>query len=51
VLLLSALEELSTVEIASVLGRSESAVRGLLSRARARLRERLEGRRHSDERC
>jgi RNA polymerase sigma-70 factor (ECF subfamily) len=44
VLLLSALEELSTVEIAGVLGRSESAVRGLLSRARARLRERLEGR-------
>jgi RNA polymerase sigma-70 factor (ECF subfamily) len=51
VLLLSALEELSTVEIAGVLGRSESAVRGLLSRARARLRERLEGRKHSDERC
>jgi RNA polymerase sigma-70 factor (ECF subfamily) len=43
VLLLTALEELSTVEIAGVLGRSESAVRGLLSRARARLRERLEG--------
>jgi len=43
VLLLSALEELSTVEIAGVLGRSESAVRGLLSRARARLRERTEG--------
>jgi RNA polymerase sigma-70 factor, ECF subfamily len=41
VLLLSALEELSTVEIADVLGRSESAVRALLSRARARLRERL----------
>src|ERR1700685_4665448 len=34
VLLLSALEELGTVEIASVLGRSESAVRALLSRAR-----------------
>jgi RNA polymerase sigma-70 factor (ECF subfamily) len=43
VLLLSALEELSTAEIAGVLGRSESAVRGLLSRARARLRERLGG--------
>ena len=41
VLLLSALEELTTVEIARVLGRSESAVRALLSRARARLRERL----------
>jgi RNA polymerase sigma-70 factor, ECF subfamily len=43
VLLLSAIEELGTTEIAAVLGRSESAVRGLLSRARARLRERLEG--------
>jgi RNA polymerase sigma-70 factor, ECF subfamily len=43
VLLLSALEELRPVEMASVLGRSESAVRALLSRARARLRERLEG--------
>jgi RNA polymerase sigma-70 factor, ECF subfamily len=51
VLLLSALEELSTVEIAGVLGRSESAVRGLVSRARARLRERVEGRKHTDERC
>ncbi len=43
VLLLSALEELGTAEIASILERSESAVRALLSRARARLRERLEG--------
>jgi RNA polymerase sigma-70 factor (ECF subfamily) len=43
VLLLSALEELSTAEIAGVLGRSESAVRALLSRARTRLRERLGG--------
>jgi RNA polymerase sigma-70 factor (ECF subfamily) len=42
VLLLSALDELGTTEIAAVLGRSESAVRALLSRARARLRERLE---------
>ncbi len=42
-LLLSAIDELGTTEIASVLGRSESAVRALLSRARARLRERLEG--------
>ena len=41
VLLLSAIEELDTAEIAAVLGRSESAVRALLSRARARLRERL----------
>src|SRR5271163_1959477 len=42
VLLLSAIEELSTAEIAAVLRRSESAVRALLSRARARLRQRLE---------
>jgi RNA polymerase sigma-70 factor, ECF subfamily len=42
VLLLSALKELGTAEIATVLGRSESAARALLSRARARLRERLE---------
>lgn len=41
-LLLSAVEELGTVEIAEVLGRSESAVRALLFRARTRLRERLE---------
>ncbi len=41
VLLLSAIEELDTAEIAAVLGRSESAVRALLSRARGRLRERL----------
>lgn len=42
VLLLSAVEELDTTEMAQVLGRSESAVRALLSRARARLRKRLE---------
>jgi RNA polymerase sigma-70 factor (ECF subfamily) len=42
VLLLSAIEELGTEEMAEVLGRSESAVRALLFRARARLRERLE---------
>jgi RNA polymerase sigma-70 factor (ECF subfamily) len=42
VLLLSAIDELGTAEIAGVLGRSESAVRALLSRARTRLRERLE---------
>src|ERR1700723_3758501 len=43
VLLLSAIEDLGTMEIAAVLRRSESAVRALLSRARGRLKERLEG--------
>jgi RNA polymerase sigma-70 factor (ECF subfamily) len=42
-LLLSAMDELSTVEIGAVLGRSESSVRSLLFRARAHLRQRLEG--------
>jgi RNA polymerase sigma-70 factor (ECF subfamily) len=42
VLLLCSLEELDTTEIAEVIGRSEAAVRGLLFRARNRLRERLE---------
>jgi RNA polymerase sigma-70 factor (ECF subfamily) len=42
VLLLSAVEELGMAEMAEVLGRSESAVRALLFRARTRLRERLE---------
>jgi RNA polymerase sigma-70 factor, ECF subfamily len=42
VLLLAAVEELGTAEMAQVLGRSESAVRALLFRARTRLRERLE---------
>jgi RNA polymerase sigma-70 factor (ECF subfamily) len=42
VLLLSAIDELGTAEMAEVLGRSESAVRALLFRARARLRARLE---------
>jgi len=42
VLLLAAIEELGTAEMAEVLGRSESAVRALLFRARSRLRERLE---------
>ncbi len=42
VLLLSAVDELSTKEVALVLGRSESATRSLLFRARARLRERLD---------
>jgi RNA polymerase sigma-70 factor, ECF subfamily len=44
VLLLSAIEELGTAEMAAVLSRSESAVRALLFRARTRLRERLEER-------
>ena len=42
VLLLSVVEELGAAEMAEVLGRSESAVRALLFRARTRLRERLE---------
>ena len=42
VLVLSAVEELGTAEMAIVLGRSESGVRALLFRARTRLRERLE---------
>jgi RNA polymerase sigma-70 factor (ECF subfamily) len=41
-LLLSAMDELSTAEIAAVLGRSESSVRSLLFRARAHLHQRLE---------
>lgn len=48
VLLLSAIKELGTAEIAEVLGRSESAIRALLFRARTRLRERLEA--QGDER-
>ncbi|MGA3264960.1 MAG: sigma-70 family RNA polymerase sigma factor [Terracidiphilus sp.] len=44
VLLLSAIEELGTTAMAEILGRSESAVRALLFRARTRLRERLETR-------
>ncbi len=42
VLLLCAVEEMKTAEIAAVLNKSESAVRALLFRARTRLRERLE---------
>lgn len=42
VLLLSTVDELETPEVARVLGRSESAVRALLFRARTRLRERLD---------
>jgi len=41
VALTDAIEELSIAEISMVVGRSESAVRALLSRARQRLRERL----------
>ena len=41
VLLLSAVNEMSTTEIADVLQKSESAVRALLFRARTRLRERV----------
>ncbi len=41
VLLLSAIEELTTAEIAAILHHSESTVRSLLFRARARIRERL----------
>jgi len=42
VLLLSALEELETVEMAQIMGKSESGVRALLFRARTRLRTRLD---------
>ena len=40
-LLLSALQELETAEIAAIMNKSESAIRALLHRARTRLRERL----------
>ncbi len=42
-LLLSAMDELSTAEIATILGKTQSGVRSLLFRARTRLRERLGG--------
>ena len=42
VLLLSAVDELGTTEMAAIVGRSESATRALLFRARTRLRERIE---------
>jgi RNA polymerase sigma-70 factor (ECF subfamily) len=42
VLLLSGLEELSIAELANITGRTESAVRALLFRARTRLRNRLD---------
>ncbi len=41
-LLLSTIDELSITEISTILQRSESAVRALLFRARARLRQRIE---------
>jgi len=41
VLLLSAMDELSTAEIGAVLGKSESSIRSLLFRARTHLRQRL----------
>ncbi len=41
VLLLSAIDELDTRELAQVLNKSESAIRALIFRARSRLRERL----------
>ena len=41
-LLLTALEELGTAEVAGIMGRSESGVRALVFRARTRLRERLQ---------
>ncbi len=44
-LLLSAMEELGTAEMAAVLGRSESATRALLYRARTRLKQRMGGER------
>ena len=50
VLLLSAIEELGTAEIAAVLRRSESAVRALISRARTRLKDRLEGEKRDERR-
>lgn len=41
-LLLATVEEFETAEIAELIGRSESATRALLFRARARLRERMQ---------
>jgi RNA polymerase sigma-70 factor (ECF subfamily) len=41
-LLLSAIDDLSTAEIAAVIHKSESSVRSLLFRARAHLRQRLQ---------
>ena len=50
-LLLSAMDELSTAEIAAVLGKSESSVRSLLFRARAHLRQRLQRERLQETRA
>lgn len=44
VLLLSAIDELDTRELAQVLNKSESAIRALIFRARSRLRNRLDAR-------
>jgi RNA polymerase sigma-70 factor (ECF subfamily) len=49
VLLLAAIEELTTAEIAAVLKKSESSVRSLLFRARAHLKERLERTSHAQQ--
>jgi RNA polymerase sigma-70 factor (ECF subfamily) len=50
VLLLSALDELTTPELAAITGRTESAVRALLFRARTRLRQRLDSQRPDSQR-
>jgi RNA polymerase sigma-70 factor (ECF subfamily) len=42
ILLLAAIEELTNTEMAQVLGKTESAIRALLFRARTRLRQRIE---------
>ena len=42
VLMLTAFEELSTSEVSQILNRSESAIRALVSRARTRLKQRLQ---------
>ena len=47
VLLLAAIEELTTAEIAAVLKKSESSVRSLLFRARTHLQQRLEKTSHA----
>ena len=49
-LLLSGVEELSTAEIAEILGKTESATRALLFRARQHLRERMQLLEHKAER-
>jgi RNA polymerase sigma-70 factor (ECF subfamily) len=49
-LLLAAIEELTTAEIAAVLKKSESSVRSLLFRARAHLQQRLKAPQQSPRR-